>query len=699
MMIRIMISKQNRSSGWICRTWRSFVHTVRRFRFLFFLSTVVYLELVFKCSTTRSGFGSNLILILLFSGFAAGILVLLSTLFTPKINRRIKTVLLGLLMIPFGVEFFIFQEYNIFYDLNTVRNGAGGAATGFLDEIARLIFSFSGITHILLFALPVILYAVFGRRCDMAVKMNGPKRAAVGVVAVCCLLLGGGLSRAGSYASFYGKEYSFPSAVRNFGLLTGIRLDLTRGSGSRSVEFELSEPPGSVTEPAQTDAAQTGTTSPDSASAATETTVTTYGRNELEIDFAALAEQDYGTLSSLSAYVAAQTPESQNAYTGLFRGKNLIFITAEAFSREVIREDLTPTLYRLYTNGIQMTDYYQAASAGTTGGEFQNIFGLIPMLGGASFPSFTQYGNTYLTLSQQLNRQNYWGKAYHNNDFTFYSRHITHNLLGYSEGYMGYGSGMEQYVRYEWPESDADMLIGTLQEYIDQQPFNVYYMTVSGHGGYSRYGNEMSNKHWDAVADLDCSDPVKAYLAANLEVEDALSALVSALENKGIADDTVICLTADHFPYGLDENASFGRMTYLSELYGYNVMNSIQRDHSAVILWSGCLEDMEPIVIDAPTSSLDLLPTLSNLFGVAYDSRLLPGRDVLSDAEAIYFDRDYNWKTELGYYLSATQTFYPNAGAEVPEDYVDRIKTIVRNKITYCQGVLYTNYFAHLFGQ
>lgn len=55
--------------------------------------------------------------------------------------------------------------------------------------------------------------------------------------------------------------------------------------------------------------------------------------------------------------------------TGIFAGKNLIFITAEAFTAEVIDEDLTPTLYRLATKGIQFTDYYQPAGAGTTGGE------------------------------------------------------------------------------------------------------------------------------------------------------------------------------------------------------------------------------------------------------------------------------------------------------------------------------------------
>ena len=64
-------------------------------------------------------------------------------------------------------------------------------------------------------------------------------------------------------------------------------------------------------------------------------------------------------------------------------------------------------------------------------------------------------------------RLGYFGKAYHNNDYTFYERQETHNNLGYSEGFMGMGNGMEEYVADVWPESDEEMLKGTLQEYID----------------------------------------------------------------------------------------------------------------------------------------------------------------------------------------------------------------------------------------
>ena len=665
------------------------------FNLLLFTLTLFYFEIVLKCSTMRTAFGTNLLLIFVFSMSAAGILSLLSTLLSEKVNRIIKTVLLFLLMIPYGVEYFVYQEYNLFYDFNTVVNGAGGAATDFQDEIIRLVFSANGILHLLLLAVPALLYLILLRRADDGESMNWVQRVTTVFVTVACFLIGIGCVRLNDrYFSFYDREYSFPTAVSNFGLLTGLRLDISKGSGEQEIAFEPVTPESAVTTTAAT--RPDVTTGPE-AESTTTTTTTTYGKNVMDIDFAAMAEQDGGgTWTTLDNYVASLTPSSKNPYTGMFAGKNLIFISCEAFTKEVIREDLTPTLYRLWTKGIRFNDFYQPASAGTTGGEFQNVFGLLPMKGGASFPSFTQGDNVYLTMASQLNRQNYWGKAYHNNSYTFYSRHKTHNRLGYSEGFMGYGNGMEKYVKYEWPESDKDMIEGTLQEYIDQEHFNVYYMSVSGHNGYDR-SNAAARRNWDKVEDLEYSEKVKAYLAANIELENGLAVLVKALEDKGIADDTVICMTADHFPYGLDDNASYGRMKYLSELYGYDVVNTVQRDHNAAILWCGCLEDEEPIEVNAPASSLDLLPTLSNLFGLEFDSRLMPGRDVLSDAEAIYFDREYNWRTELGTYLSSKGTFTPDdEDAEIPEDYVERIKTIVRNKISYCQGVMDSNYIAHV---
>ena len=261
---------------------------------------------------------------------------------------------------------------------------------------------------------------------------------------------------------------------------------------------------------------------------------------------------------------------------------------------------------------------------------------------------------------------------------------------------MGLHNGMEEGVQEVWPESDLEMMDFTVPLYIDKQPFSIYYMTVSGHCRYNYLGNKMSKKNYDVVKDLDCSETVKCYLSCQLELEYAMESLVRQLEEAGIADDTLIVLTADHYPYGLENSATWGNdKDYIAELYGYDPKDNIQRDHNALIMWSGCLEGKN-IVIDTPTYSLDILPTLSNLFGVEYDSRLLVGRDVFSDAEPIVLWYDYTWKTDKGSYNPETHKFTPAEGVSVDDGYVDRIKNIVYNKIYYSREVQNTDYFNYL---
>lgn len=651
----------------------------------YFNLSIFYLECVLKKSTVNASWDISLVYIFFFALFLSIFIYLISSLTKKeKINKRIRTVCLVTLTVIFIVNYFIYYVFKIFYDVNTVTAGGGDALGGFKDMIFEIVFSLNGLSHILFFALPAIIYFATRKKWDNGEQSHKLPILILVFSCVISFVLGQGSIRLNEkYNRIYSTEYNYQSSVTSFGLLHSIALDIEKNLfGKTDVSF-ASEEVESKEEEDTTDSAKE----------------TVYQKNVMDIDFDALEENASKDYIQLDEYVQSQTASLQNEYTGLFKGKNLIMISAEAFSAEVIDEERTPTLYRLAHKGINFNDYYQPASAGTTGGEYENIFGMLPMMGGSSF-KVTATRNNYLTMGSQLNRLNYNGWAFHNNDYTFYDRDKTHNNLGYSNGFMGYGNGMEEYVTNEWPQSDLEMIEGTLPLYIDQEPFNVYYMSVSGHNSYSVNSNAMSKKNWDRVKDLDYSDEVKAYLAANLELEDALTYLVNTLEEKGIADDTVIVIGADHFPYGLDYNASLGNMPYLSELYGYNVTNYLERDHNRLIIWSGCLEDSDPIVVDDPVFSLDILPTLCNLFGVEYDSRLLPGRDVFSTTSPLIFNTNYDWKTDKGTYLSWTNTFTPvSENTVIPDGYVEKMKAIVSNKIKYCDAVLKLDYFSYLFGK
>ena len=407
------------------------------------------------------------------------------------------------------------------------------------------------------------------------------------------------------------------------------------------------------------------------------------------LDFGELAESETDpTRKKLFAYMDSLTPAMENEYTGLFQGKNLILITAESFNYALIDPELTPTLYRLATQGIQFTNAYVPLWTGNTSGGEMAIFSGLAM--NCDMYTYSKQ-QPFNTIGRMLMDQGYFSRAYHDNGYYFYDRDKTHEDLGY-EKYIGIGNGLEEGVEDVWPASDQEMFDFTLPQYIDQQPFSIYYMTCSAHCRYNFMGNAQSKKNQELVENLPYSTGLKAYIACNLELEKGLSSLVSQLEEAGIADDTVIVMTSDHFPYGL--GTAWGNdHNCLAELYGVDGYDQIDRDRNTLIIWSGSLEG-QGIQIDAPVSSIDILPTLSNLFGLEYDSRMTIGRDVFGDEEAIVPWPDYSWVTELGKFDASTRKFTPFVEeSEIPEGYVDRISSIVRTRINFSRSVQGCQFF------
>ena len=107
---------------------------------------------------------------------------------------------------------------------------------------------------------------------------------------------------------------------------------------------------------------------------------------------------------------------------------------------------------------------------------------------------------------------------------------------------------------------------------------------------------------------------------------------------------------------------------------------------------------MTPEVIDAPTSHLALLPTLSNLFGLEFDSRLYMGRDVFSDAPPLVMFRNRSWITDRARYNSqpGKAEFIGAAGSD--DDYGKAISTEVGNRFAVSARILENDYWRILFG-
>lgn len=667
---------------------------------IFFPLALLYHELLLRAfDTQNSFFRGTLVMVVLFS-IATGLL--LSLLVNLLHNRRLAQVLMlvvtALWTLLLCVEYCCRSYFKSYFSVGFICTMTGNVVTGFGSTIPGIVAQ--RLPFIIAALLPLALCILLRKRIVTEHRMSKWSLLFVTAVSVIFLLIGEGLARWGTYGDSYTYNFQTDAAVSQFGLHTAVRLEAEYALfGTPQPKLKLPTQEG---EPDDT---------PDDPPAAT--TPVEYGYNALDIDFQALANSaSDSALRSMAQYFGSLTPSKKNEYTGLFQGKNLVLITAEAFSPWFISRELTPTLYKLTHEGFVCENYYQPGwGQSTTGGEYAVMTGLLPTWVGSSVSFYASANDDMpFALGNQLRALGYRTGAYHDNIYNYYNRDKTHPNLGYD--YQGVGNGLTVTEDGSWPYSDLEMVQNTIGDYIDGfvsdgTPFHVYYMTVSGHGSYG-WGHAMAakNRAKAQAAYPNASTQVQAYVAANLELENALTYLLEQLEAAGIAEDTVICMSADHYPYLLAEPET----DYYNELRGVvDSERDTDRYRNALVLWCGGMENA--VTVTEPCSAVDIVPTLSNLFGLEYDSRLLSGRDVL--------DKDYDagsasgsiplvilptssgnsWATAAGVFEASTRTFNARPGVTVEEDYVSRVNNIVALQYNYAQQLIARDYYRVALGR
>ena len=352
-----------------------------------------------------------------------------------------------------------------------------------------------------------------------------------------------------------------------------------------------------------------------------------------------------------------------------------------------IDPNLTPTLYKLANIGFNFTNYWTMYPSNTTNGEYSNLTGLVPDISkpksNGSFV-FSLKNTMNMNIANFFNAQGIPSRAYHNHTGSYYKRQETHPNLGYEfKGKYEIG-GLSG-----WPESDLIMMEKTVGDYINDERFHTYYMTVSGHHNY-RFGgyNSIVEKNKDYVENLDMDEAAKAYLATHIELDLALEYLIDQLQQAGKLANTVICLTTDHYPYGLTDSQYKGMLGH-SIKYG-----GLERHESDLIIWNS---QMPTVTIDKPCCQVDVLPTLLNLFGFNYDSRLYSGTDILSDSFGLAMTSNQSFITDKIVYNSRYEKVYKlDENWEMPEGYLDACIQLVKNRFSIASNILNHNFYAKL---
>lgn len=630
--------------------------------FYWWVFWILFLEYIYRIFIIKDFFNINTLIVTVFSFIYITLFSFVTNVFCEKANKII-TVFLTIIITFFTLAQIVYYNfYNSIFSFYSLTTGTGQVLhfwSMIVEVIVRIWYVFA------LILIPAILFIIFNNKIFEYKRNKG--------IILYTFIIGLIVSVLSSYVLIKkynkGQLYSLNNliykthapmlTINKTGLLTMEVIDIYRYFFGFEENFDIKKDE-------------------------VKNVSKKIEYNKLDIDFDKLIEESNDeTIKSMHEYFSSLTPSEKNKYTGMFKGKNLIFITAEAFDTIAIDENITPTLYKIANNGFIFNNYYQPLyPVSTSDGEYMNVMSLIPKEG---VWSFYKTSKNYMPfgIGNMFKKLDYNTYGFHNHNYNYYHREKSHTNIGLT--YYGCGNGLEKKMNCKhWPNSDFEMIKATTPYYLnDDKPFMTYYMTVSGHLNYNFSGNNMASRNKSKVKNLNYKDSIKAYYATQIEFDKAIEELLNELEESGKLDDTLIVIAPDHYPYGLTTKD----MNTVSRI---DRTDKFENYHTSLIMYNPKIENK---VVDKAISGIDILPTIYNLFGIDYDSRLLMGSDIFSNTEHIVILSDRSFITSKGKYNSITGEF---SNPNVSKEYIDNINKIINEKFKMSSLILEKDYYKEL---
>ncbi len=387
-----------------------------------------------------------------------------------------------------------------------------------------------------------------------------------------------------------------------------------------------------------------------------------------------LGEYQYDIL--LDAYFDKQEDHETNVFSNLFNNKNFILIMAESLDTFAINEDLTPNLFRLREESTHFTNFYSPLYyRSTADSEFMVQTSMYPDKT-VTLSMEAYQNNTYpYTLPKLFSQEGYSTYSFHNYTDYFYPRAEFHTeALGYDAYYGAYELGMvsQEYnenaliFNHDW-QSDLELMEKSLDcsTYLADanctnilesgNKFFINYLTVSGHFRYSE-DHEIATlnaslvRQYEIDKGIELPNEIFYYLAANIELDKAIGYLLDELERTNHSDDTVIMIFGDHYAYGIDEETIWEYDDIKVDGNAMDIHNVPMIIHAEGIL--------ENTTITNYMSTIDVMPTVANLFGLNLDcySNLF-GNDALVDEDNIVRFADMSYVSKYYSYDSLSEDY------------------------------------------
>lgn len=384
---------------------------------------------------------------------------------------------------------------------------------------------------------------------------------------------------------------------------------------------------------------------------------------------------------------------SNNEYTNIFKGKNIIVIHAESMQKFAMdltfnNKEVTPNLNKLANEGIFFSNFYSQVGVGTSSdAEFTFNTSLMPSTKGTVFVNY--FDRDYISIPKLLKEQGYYTYSMHANTGEFWNRNTMHKSLGYDKFYnkdsytidetIGLGLSDKSFFR-----QSVDIMKQIKEE--ENKPFYSLLIMLSNHTPFSdlalmedyKTTIDVTIDNQTVTRDYLNNTTMGNYLRSVHYADSAIGEFIDNLDKEGLLENTVLVIYGDH-----DARLDFEDFNLL---YNYDpITDTIKTENDEGYIpytkYNYELDRKVPFIIwtkdqnynlnvNTPMGMIDVLPTLGNMIGIHSDYQL--GKDIMNlkgDDNTVTFI-DGSFLTSKVYYNSPKGKIYSINNEPITEEYI-----------------------------
>lgn len=384
---------------------------------------------------------------------------------------------------------------------------------------------------------------------------------------------------------------------------------------------------------------------------------------------------------------------SNNEYTNIFKGKNIIVIHAESMQKFTMdlkfnNKEVTPNLNKLAGEGIFFNNFYSQVGVGTSSdAEFTFNTSLMPSTKGTVFVNY--FDRDYISIPKLLKEQGYYTYSMHANTGDFWNRNTMHKSLGYDKFYskdsyiidetIGLGLSDKSFFK-----QSVNIMKQVKEE--ENKPFYSLLIMLSNHTPFSdlalmedyKTTIDVTIDNQTVTRDYLSNTTMGNYLRSVHYADSAIGEFIDSLDKEGLLENTILVIYGDHdarldfedfnLLYNYDPITDTIKTENDEGYIPYNKYNYELDRKVPFIIWTK--EQKYNLSIDTPMGMIDVLPTLGNMIGIHSDYQL--GKDIMNikgDDNTVTFI-DGSFLTSKVYYNSPKGEIYSINNEPITEEYI-----------------------------